>query len=76
MYHECLVPGCRKTIFLDLVEVELHITHEHNTITTKQYVKNKMDKAIRKLDLYRRIPKDLTENSLIGAVISIAFMVL
>ena len=42
MYHECLVPGCDRIIFLDLVEVELHIKQEHKTITPASYIKNKM----------------------------------
>ena len=55
VYHECLVPGCDKIIFLDLVEVELHITQEHKTITPASYIKNKMDKRSKPVEKVKRI---------------------
>ena len=55
VYHECLVPGCRKIIFLDLVEVELHIKQEHKTITPASYIKNKMDKRSKPVEKMKRI---------------------
>ena len=55
VYHECLVPGCNKIIFLDLVEVELHIKQEHKTITPASYIKNKMDKRSKPVEKLKRI---------------------
>ena len=54
-FHAWRLTFLRKIIFLDLVEVELHITQEHKTITPSSYIKNKMDKRSKPVEKMKRI---------------------
>ena len=62
------VPLLLKTRVLVLVVSNCESKQNTNLKTVK------MDRFVKKLDFYRRVPKDLTETSVLGASISVVTM--